>query len=125
MSRPRIRSDKALSIAEQLLQAHPDLGGFYGVTGSGVPGAAGAVKQANKCGQVKVGGFDVVPRASNSCAPAAWTSWFPSARIGMTAQALQILVDLSKGGPSESTNVDTGVEMVYPDTLEEFLTTSH
>lgn len=29
--------DKALSISEQLLQAHPDLVGLYGVTGVGVP----------------------------------------------------------------------------------------
>ena len=33
--------DQALSKAEALLQAYPDLAAFYGVTGVGVPGAAG------------------------------------------------------------------------------------
>jgi ABC-type sugar transport system substrate-binding protein len=117
--------DKALSVSEQLLQAHPDLGGFYGVTGSGVPGAAGAVKQANKCGQVKVGGFDVVPQGiefmKNGC-----VDFLVSQRpYGMTAQALEIMTGLAKGDKPTSTNVDTGVEIVYPSTLETFLTTSH
>jgi ribose transport system substrate-binding protein len=117
--------DKALAIAEQLLQAYPDLAGIYGVTGVGVPGAAGAVKQANKCDSVKVGGFDVVPQGiefmRNGC-----VAFLVSQRpYGMTAQALEILVDLAKGNKPTSTNIDTGVEVVYPEGLEEFLTTSH
>jgi ABC-type sugar transport system substrate-binding protein len=117
--------DKALAIAEQLLQAYPDLVGIYGVTGVGVPGAAGAVKQANKCDTVKVGGFDVVPQGiefmRNGC-----VAFLVSQRpFGMTAQALEIMVGLAKGEKPTSTNVDTGVEIVYPEGLEEFLTTSH
>lgn len=117
--------DKALSIAEQLMQAYPDLAGFYGVTGSGVPGAAGAVKQANKCADIVVGGFDVVPQGIEFMR-AGCVAYLVSQRpFGMTAQALQIMVDLAAGGEVKSTNVDTGVEVVYPDTLEEFLTSSH
>ncbi len=44
---------------------------------------------------------------------------------GMTVQALDIMVDLSNGKKPASTNVDTGVEVVYPTTLDAFLTTSH
>ena len=117
--------DKALSVSEQLLQAHPDLGGFYGVTGSGVPGAAGAVKQANKCGQVKVGGFDVVPQGIEFMRAGCVDFLVSQRPYGMTAEALNILVDLSNGKVPASTNVDTGVEIVYPTTLETFLTTSH
>jgi ABC-type sugar transport system substrate-binding protein len=117
--------DKALAIAEQLLQAHPDLAGIYGVTGVGVPGAAGAVKQANKCDTVKVGGFDVVPQGIEFM-KAGCVAYLVSQRpYGMTAQALDIMVDLAKGVKPASDNVDTGVEVVYPDTLDKFLTTSH
>jgi len=117
--------DKALSISEQLLQAHPDLVGLYGVTGVGVPGAAGAVKQANKCGQVHVGGFDVVPQGVEFM-KAGCVDYLVSQRpYGMTAQALDIMVDLSNGKKPATTNVDTGVEVVYPTTLDTFLTTSH
>jgi hypothetical protein len=35
------------------------------------------------------------------------------------------MVDLSNGKKPATTNVDTGVEVVYPTTLDTFLTTSH
>lgn len=116
---------KALSVSEQLLQAHPDLAAFYGVTGVGVPGAAGAVKQANKCDSVKVVGFDVVPQGIEFMRQGCVSALISQRPFGMTAQALEIMVGLAKGEKPESTNIDTGVEVVFPDTLEEFLKTSH
>jgi ribose transport system substrate-binding protein len=44
---------------------------------------------------------------------------------GMTAQALEVMIDLVNGKTYDTTNIDTGVEVVYPDGLEEFLTTDH
>lgn len=119
--------DPALSLskAEALLQAHPDLAGFYGVTGTGVPGAAGAVKQANKCDAVKVVGFDVVPQGIEFMRGGCVTALISQRPFGMTAQALDILVDLHNGKKPAETNIDTGVVVVYPDTLEEYLTTDH
>lgn len=116
---------KALSVAESLLQAHPDLAAFYGVTGVGVPGAAGAVKQANKCDSVKVVGFDVVPQGIEFMRAGCVSALISQRPFGMTAQALDIMVDLSNGKKPTSTNIDTGVEVVYPDKLEEFLKTDH
>lgn len=116
---------KALSVSEQLLQAHPDLAAFYGVTGVGVPGAAGAVKQANKCDSVKVVGFDVAPQGIEFMRQGCVSALISQRPFGMTAQALEIMVGLAKGEKPESTNIDTGVEVVFPDTLEEFLKTSH
>ena len=68
-------------VAEAMLQAYPDLAGFYGVTGSGVPGAGGAVKQANKCGTLSIVGFDVVPQGIEFMRAGCVASWFPSARL--------------------------------------------
>lgn len=116
---------KSLSIAESLLQAHPDLAGFYGVTGSGVPGAAGAVKQANLCGKVKVVGFDVVPQGIEFMKDGCVDALISQRPFGMTAQALDIMIDLADGKPIPAPSVDTGVEVVYPNTLETFLTTDH
>jgi ABC-type sugar transport system substrate-binding protein len=117
--------ETALSKAEALLQAHPDLAAFYGVTGVGVPGAAGAVKQANKCGDVKVVGFDVVPQGIEFMRAGCVDALISQRPYGMTAEALEILVDLSQGKTMDTTNIDTGVEVVYPDGLEEFLQTDH
>jgi ABC-type sugar transport system substrate-binding protein len=115
----------ALSKAEALLQAYPDLVGFYGVTGVGVPGAAGAVRQANKCGQVKVVGFDVVPQGIEFMRGGCVDALISQRPYGMTAQALQIMVGLAKDQTVTETSVDTGVEVVYPDGLELFLQTDH
>ena len=119
--------DPALSLskAEALLQANPDLAGFYGVTGTGVPGAAGAVKQANKCDSVKVVGFDVVPQGIEFMRDGCVTALISQRPYGMTAQALDIMVDLHNGKTPAETNIDTGVEVVTPDTLEEYLATDH
>lgn len=116
---------KSLSIAESLLQAHPDLDAFYGVTGNGVPGAAGAVKQANLCGQVHVVGFDVTPQAQELMKAGCVDALISQRPYGMTAQALDIMIDLANGKPVPAVNIDTGVEIVYPDDLDTYLTTNH
>lgn len=116
---------KSLALAESLLQAHPDLAAFYGVTGNGVPGAAGAVKQANLCGKVKVVGFDVVPQGIELMKAGCVDALISQRPFGMTAQALDIMIDLAAGGEVKSTNVDTGVEVVFPDGLDAFLTSDH
>lgn len=113
------------TVAESILQAHPDLAAFYGVTGNGVPGAYVAVKGANKCGEVHIVGFDVVPQGIEAMRDSCVDALISQRPFGMTAQALDVMVDLVNGKTYDTTNIDTGVEVVYPDGLEEFLTTSH
>jgi len=115
----------ALSKAEALLQAHPDLAAFFGVTGSGVPGASGAVKQADKCGEVQVVGFDVVPQGIEAMREGCAQALISQRPYGMTQQTLQMLYDLHRGGELDQEFYDTGVEIVYPETLEDFLQTHH
>jgi len=120
--------ETATSKAEALLQAYPNLAAFYGVTGSGVPGAATAVTGAGKCGMVKVVGFDVVPQGIEFMKAGCVDALISQRPFGMTAQALEILIGLSEGKTVEEVggvNVDTGVEVVTPDTLETYLTTDH
>jgi ribose transport system substrate-binding protein len=116
----------ALAKAESLLQAYPDLKAFYGVTGSGVPGASGAVKQANKCGEVQVIGFDVVPQGIEAMREGCAQVLISQRPYGMTQMTLQTMFDLHNSGTEVTEEfVDTGVEVVYPDTLEAFLETPH
>jgi ribose transport system substrate-binding protein len=115
----------ATSKAETIMQANPDLAAFYGVTGSGVPGAGNAVKQAGKTGQVKVVGFDVVPQGIELMKSGDVQALISQRPYGMTVQALDMLRDLHGGKQPASKNVDTGVEVVYKDTLDQFLKTDH
>ena len=118
-------ANTSASVAESILQAHPDLAGFYGVTGNGVPGAGVAVKGANKCGEVHIVGFDVVPQGIELMRGGCVDALISQRPYGMTAQALEVMIDLVDGKTFDTTNIDTGVEIVYPDGLEEFLTTDH
>jgi hypothetical protein len=43
----------------------------------------------------------------------------------MTAQALDVMTELVNGKTYDTTNIDTGVEVVFPDGLETFLKTDH
>lgn len=117
----------AQSKAETVLQAHPDLAGFAGIGGSDLPGIAGALKSNNKCGTTKAVGFDVVPQGIDGMKAKCVDALVAQKPFGMTAQALQILVDFhnKKSTLGNSFNVDTGVEVVTPDTLDAFLKTDH
>jgi ABC-type sugar transport system substrate-binding protein len=120
-------ANTSASVAEAILQAHPDLAAFYGVTGNGVPGAGVAVKGANKCGEVHIVGFDVVPQGIELMRGGCVDALISQRPFGMTAKALDVMVDLANGSTAyaDTTNIDTGVEVVFPDQLETFLTTDH
>jgi ribose transport system substrate-binding protein len=118
-------ANTSASVAESILQAHPDLAGFYGVTGNGVPGAGVAVKGANACGKVHIVGFDVVPQGIELMRGGCVDALISQRPFGMTAKALDVMVDLVNGKTYTEKNIDTGVEIVYPDGLETFLTTDH
>jgi len=108
--------------AETILQAHPDLKGFAGIGGSDLPGIAGALKSGNQCGKIKAVGFDVVPQGIQGMKDKCVDALISQKPFGMTADALQILVDFhnKKSTLKDDFNVDTGVEVVTPDTLDAF-----
>ncbi len=117
----------AQSKAETVLQAHPDLAGFAGIGGSDLPGIAGALKSADKCGTIKAVGFDVVPQGIEGMKGGCVDALISQRPYGMTSQALKILIDFHNKKSTLPANftVDTGVEVVTPDKLDEFLKTSH
>jgi len=57
--------DRAMRVAEDVLQAHPDLAGFFGINDDSALGALAAIESAGKKGLVVVG-FDATPEARDS-----------------------------------------------------------
>ena len=55
--------DKAFKVAEDILQAHPDLNGIFGINDDSALAALAAVEKAGKLGKVTIVGFDAVPEA--------------------------------------------------------------
>jgi ABC-type sugar transport system substrate-binding protein len=115
----------ALSKAESLLQAYPNLKAFYGVTGAGVPGGAAAVLQAGKAGKVLVLGFDVVPQGIELMKAGAVQVLISQKPYGMTQDALNLMYGMKRGEKPTQEFYDTGVAVVYPNTLDQFLSTPH
>jgi ribose transport system substrate-binding protein len=117
----------AQSASETILQAHPNLVGMIGISGSDLPGIAGALKSGSKCGQVKAVGFDVVPQGIDGMKGGCVDALISQKPFGMTSQALQILADFhnDKSKLKSNFNIDTGVDTVTPNTLDAFLKTAH
>jgi ribose transport system substrate-binding protein len=55
--------DAAFRTAEDILQAHPDLDGIFGINDDSALGALAAVEKAGRLGRVTIVGFDAVPEA--------------------------------------------------------------
>jgi ribose transport system substrate-binding protein len=55
--------DQAFRTAEDMLQAHPDLDGIFGINDDSALGALAAVEKAGRRGRVTIVGFDAVPEA--------------------------------------------------------------
>jgi ABC-type sugar transport system substrate-binding protein len=111
----------ATSKAENLLQAQSDIDALFGVTGADAPGAALAVKQAGKCGDIQVAGFDVVPQGQELMKEGCIQALISQKPYGMTRQALEMLHSLNKGVEVKQESVDTGVITVTEDSLDKFL----
>ena len=54
---PGDESDRAYTVAQDLLKAYPDLDGIFGITSVSLPSAAKAVRDAKKSGKIAVTGL--------------------------------------------------------------------
>jgi ribose transport system substrate-binding protein len=54
---------EAFKVAEDVIQAHPDLSAFFGINDDSSLGALAAVEKAGKAGKIVIIGFDAVPEA--------------------------------------------------------------
>jgi ABC-type sugar transport system substrate-binding protein len=115
----------ATAKAEAVLQKSSDIAAMVGITGSDVPGVGGAVRQAKRCGKVKVLGFDVVPQGQELMKAGCVQGLIAQKPYGMTAQALRLLTELKAGKKPPSAKIDTGVITVTPESLTEFLKEPH
>jgi ribose transport system substrate-binding protein len=57
------KRDKAVRVMEDLLQAHGDLAGVFGINDDTALGALAAIEAAGKAGQIKIVGYDATPEA--------------------------------------------------------------
>jgi ribose transport system substrate-binding protein len=119
------RIPTATVTARAVLRDHPDLAAIAGITGADAPGAGAAAQQAGRCGEVTVVGFDVVPQGQRLMRAGCIQALVSQRPYGMTAKALRLLTRLNAGEEPPSRRIDTGVIVVRPDGLDEFLQEPH
>lgn len=112
-------SEKATAIAENLLISHPNLAGFFGVSAPGAPGAARAVKDANKVGKVIIVGFDDTPECRAYIKEGVIQATIAQRPFDMGYRAIKVLVEANKGNKPKEEIIDTGVLVITKDNLKE------
>jgi len=111
------------SQAESILQAHPDLAGFFGVSGTGGPGSARAVKAAGKTGKVKIICFDTVPMTIRFIKEGVIQATIAQKPKQMGYLAVKSLYEIAKSGKLEKLpDIDTGITIVTKENVKEFET---
>ncbi len=111
------------SQAESILQANPDLAGFFGVSGTGGPGSGRAVKAAKKIGKVKIVCFDTVPMTVQFIKEGVIQSTIAQRPKRMGYLAVKTLYEMAKSGKLDKIpDIDTGITVVTKENVSEFET---
>jgi ribose transport system substrate-binding protein len=108
---------KSLSVAEDILTAHPDLNGLFASNESSIVGAVRAVRQRNLGGKVLLVGFDSSPDLVQNVKEGAIDSLVLQNPFKMGYEGVQTVVDKLAGKTPER-RIDTGVKLLTKDNLD-------
>jgi len=108
---------KSLSVAEDILTAHPDLNGLFASNESSIVGAVRAVRQRNLGGKVLLVGFDSSPDLVQNVREGAIDSLVLQNPFKMGYEGVQTVVDKLAGKTPER-RIDTGVKLLTKDNMD-------
>lgn len=118
------QNDRAsgMMVTTDMLTAHPDVSGIFGMNDPSALGAVLAVEQAGKSGQIKVTGVDGSPEAVDELkregSPFIGTSTQNPAE--MVVQAVKIAQDIAAGNPPAETTILIESVMVTRDNVGDY-----
>jgi ribose transport system substrate-binding protein len=111
------KEDVAVSVTEDMMQAHPDLAGIFAANESSAVGAAQAIRAAGKAGQIKLVAFDAAEEEIAALKEGVIQALIVQNPYQMGYQGVKAAVDTLKGQPVEK-RIDTGVKVVTAESLE-------
>jgi ribose transport system substrate-binding protein len=111
--------DIALTAAENLMTANPDLDAIYATGEPALLGAIAAVESQGKTDSVKVFGWDLTASAVNGIDAGYVTAVIQQDPGEMGATAVRILNDLAAGGSTEAI-VSVPVTIVTSENVDDF-----
>ncbi|WP_246737294.1 substrate-binding domain-containing protein [Nordella sp. HKS 07] len=111
--------DSALSAAESLITANPDLNAIYATGEPALLGAVAAVESQGKQGQIKVFGWDLTAQAIKGIDAGYVVGVVQQDPAGMGAAAVDALVKITKGETVPAT-IPVPITIVTKDNVEPF-----
>lgn len=106
--------NKAASITSSLLIAHPDLKAVYAISGPAGAGAAAAVAQAGKQGQVRVYSYDATPDIVAALKQGSITALLAQPAELMGAESVKSLVTFLRTGRSGAVTKASNADVALP-----------
>lgn len=112
-------ADLAIAQAENILQKHPRLGAFVATSSPGAPAAVAAVRAKGLAGRVKIVGFDLDAENVKSIRRGWIAAVIEQRPVRMGELAVKWLHRISRGERPKERTVDTGVEVVTRENVDE------
>jgi len=103
---------KAMDVATNIMQAHPDLRAFYCANDTMALGVLQAVQNANKASQIIVVGTDAVPGAVESVKAGGLAATVGQDPVGIGVACLKDLIDANRNGFKFDPNSDIPVKFI-------------
>ncbi len=108
---------KSLSIAEDILTAHPDLNGLFASNESSTVGAVRAIRQRNLSSKVVLVGFDATPDLVTNVREGAIDSLVLQNPFKMGYEGVKTIVE-KLNGKSPEKRIDTGVRLLTKENVD-------
>lgn len=110
--------NKALQVTQDILTANPDLNGIYAANEPSVLGAAEAVRQSGKAGQVKIIGWDTSEGQIQSLRDGVITGLIAQNPFKMGYAAVNAAVTKIRGSGEQNPSTDTGATLITKENLD-------
>ncbi|MFC4600723.1 substrate-binding domain-containing protein [Cohnella hongkongensis] len=112
--------EKAVSLTESILQAHPNVKGFFGSNASNPIGIARAVKDSGNAGNIFIVGMDDLPETIEFINEGVITGTVVQNVSDIGYNSVKYMVDILEGKEVPET-VPTGSYVVTKDNMDEYL----
>ncbi|MER7078386.1 monosaccharide ABC transporter substrate-binding protein, CUT2 family [Saccharopolyspora kobensis] len=110
--------NRALQVTQDILTANPDLNGIYAANEPSVLGAAEAVRQAGKTGQVKIIGWDTSEGEIKALRDGVITGLIAQNPFKMGYAAVNAAVAEIRGEPNPAPDTDTGSTLITKENVD-------
>ena len=110
-------ASKSLSVAEDILNAHPDLNGMFASNESSTVGAVRAIRQRSSGSQVVLIGFDATPDLVNNVRDTSIDSLVIQNPQKMGYEGVRTILD-KLAGREPARRIDTGVGLLTKDNVD-------